>query len=139
MKNFIPFISLFVYIVSFGTDGFSQTLSHTLPDQSANSTKMPQTSTSMHLAATVFQASDDPFSIRIHLENYGQGKVSIKLKSSTTLLHKEVIEHKTYARRYNMYNLPAGEYQIELKNEKQIYTKTVSIKNENGMRVLSII
>jgi hypothetical protein len=37
-----------------------------------------------------------------------------------------------------MYNLPVGDYEIEVKNEKEKFTKKLTIEIQNGKRVLII-
>jgi hypothetical protein len=65
--------------------------------------------------------------------------VTIKLSYLGSVIHKEISEEDLYRRKFDMQNLPLGEYAIEIANGNQVYAKKVSIKSENGVRVLSII
>jgi hypothetical protein len=114
----------------------AQALAANFTPQSA---KSPNSSDPKHLAALVIQSVDNKFSLGLHVESYVEGKIVIKLRSSTTLLHKEVVEGKTYARKYDMFNLPVGDYQIEVENNKEVYMQKITIRVNNGVRVLKLI
>ncbi len=136
MKKAILFISLVFFISQYKTQCCAQALASHF---TAPSAKDSETSTPKKLAAIVIQSTDNKFSLGLHVESYLEGKLSIKLKSSTTILHKEVTESKTHVRKYDMYNLPVGDYQIEVENKQEVYTKKFTIRINNGVRVLSLI
>lgn len=132
MKNLAILISLFISVLTL-------TMSHgVLITPALSKSSLTTNGNLTTLAATILQNPDDKFTVRLHVENYTTGDLSIKLKSSTTVLHKETVSHTKYARKYDMYNLPIGDYEIEVKNEKEKFAKKLTIKVENGKRVLLI-
>ena len=99
---------------------------------------MKEEKASTSLAAVVFK-SEDKFAVRLHFENFAKGNVTIKLKSVGTVLYQEVIDKAVYARKFDMFNLPNGDYKVEISNENQTYTKKIKIKSHNGVRDLILI
>ncbi len=136
MKKAIFCMSLVGLMSLYKIDSSAQTLASNFTAQSA---KNLQPVAAKKLAAIVIQSPDNKFSLGLHVESYLEGKLSIKLKSARTVLHKEVVDSKTYARKYDMYNLPVGDYQIEVENKQEVYTKKMSIQIQNGVRVLSLL
>ncbi|QHT70770.1 hypothetical protein GXP67_31040 [Rhodocytophaga rosea] len=139
MKTLLLLVNIIVSLTITKIDSPAQALaSNFTPKSVTNSPKSTPTSAT-NLAAIVVQSGDNKFSVGLHVESQMEGKLTIKLKSSTTVLHREVVNSKTYARKYDMYNLPVGEYQIEVESKQEIYTKKMSIKTLNGVRVLTLL
>ena len=142
MKKLLTGVSLFILTAIFTTQASAQLLSSAqkiTASTSKSKLNMSGDRSSMGLAAVVFTSIDDKEKIRIHFENYTEGKVSIKLSYLGSVIHQELSEEGLYRRKFDMHNLPLGEYAVEVTNDKQVYTKTIRIKRENGVRVLSII
>jgi hypothetical protein len=138
MKKLIPF-SLVVCMAICAIDGFAQVIASNFTAEPANHSKKDNTSSSGNLAAVVTQSYENKFNIVVHVENHDEGKFTVKLKSPTSLLHKESVKNKTYVRKYDMFNLPVGEYIVEVENGKEVFTKKISISKNNGARVLTIL
>ncbi|QHT68961.1 hypothetical protein GXP67_21065 [Rhodocytophaga rosea] len=139
MKTLLLFVSFVLCITISKIDCPAQTLASNYMLEPASGSKKSTSASSSKLAAIVVQSGDNKFSVGLHVESQMEGKLTIKLRSTTTVLHKEVVNSKTYARKYDMYNLPVGEYQIEVENKHEVYIKKMTIKSVNGVRVLSFL
>jgi hypothetical protein len=142
MKKVVTGVSFFILTLIFTTQASAQLLSSAkeiTPSKNKVESNVNRGNSAVNMAAIVFTSSDDKEKIRIHFENYVKGKVTIKLSYLGSVIHKEISEEDLYRRKFDMQNLPLGEYAIEIANGNQVYAKKVSIKSENGVRVLSII
>ncbi|QHT66999.1 hypothetical protein GXP67_10240 [Rhodocytophaga rosea] len=138
MKNLLPIGSLIIGITLFSIQCSAQTASSQLAYEAVPNAKKTTASTQSNLAAVVTQSFENKFNVGVHIENKEEGKFTVKLKSASSVLHKEIIKNKTYVRRYDMYNLPVGDYEIEVDNGKDVFTQKITIKKNNGVRVLSL-
>ncbi|QHT70809.1 hypothetical protein GXP67_31250 [Rhodocytophaga rosea] len=130
MKKLLPLLSLTVFMAIYNIDCSAQALAANITEHPATNSKKDITDSASNLAALVIQSQENKFSVGVHVENREEGKFTVMLKSAASILHKEVVNDKMYARKYDMYNLPVGDYLIEIVNEKEAFTKKITISKK---------
>jgi hypothetical protein len=133
MKNILTAIVLYLLITLSANHASAQNTA------TAKTADLIASNSAGSLLVNVFQMNEDKFAIKVHFENYAKGGVTVRLKASGSVLHKEVVETATYARKYDMLNLPVGDYKIEVENSNKVYTRKITIRIENGRRVLNLM
>lgn len=71
-------------------------------------------------------------SFSLHLDNLKDKAVEIRLvdKNGYTLITEQVANQQTYAKRFNLMNLPTGLYQIEVESDLSLQIRTLFVKKD---------
>jgi flagellar hook assembly protein FlgD len=81
------------------------------------------------LAVAVFQV-ENTLKFKVHMENYASNDVTIKIKNGANkvIYQEKVKDASKYIRKFDFSTMADGEYTFEVSNNKETYTKDISLQ-----------
>lgn len=89
------------------------------------------------MAVAVFQV-ENTLKFKVHLENYAENEVSIKIKNAANrVVYEEKVKNTPkYIRKFDFSTMADGNYTFEVSNSKETFTKDINLQTLSARTLL---